>query len=308
NICAIKLRLRHSRSWCCSRSLPRAPSCCDMVSSVDGLAVPLRLVRQVSPQRRDVASEAVTGAWGRAGPRRAAAPASLRPGRDRGGSFHHRPLVVAGGHEAVAVLLGALPRGAEAVLGQLPRAFALCASADRLARHFAVGGERHLEFDVGRRCGEGLTGEEGRLDFVRCKHGGKGGRGDGDDSHAGDEQSAHGGSPWNCVGSTIQQIVANRSNAYSIDGRTRSGGLCPSRKVLMLTITFSPMSMRPSSVAEPICGSSTTLPRRASLTSLGLTAGSCSNTSSPAPAMSPEEISRTSAFSSITSPRAVLTM
>jgi hypothetical protein len=33
-----------------------------------GLPVPLRLVRrQVPPQRREVASEAVTGAWGRAG-------------------------------------------------------------------------------------------------------------------------------------------------------------------------------------------------------------------------------------------------
>jgi hypothetical protein len=39
----------------------------------------------------------------------------------------------------------------------------------------------------------------------------------------------------------------------------------------MLMMTFSPMSMRPSSVAEPICGSSTTLPVRASLTSFGLT-------------------------------------
>ena len=47
---------------------------------------------------------------------------------------------------------------------------------------------------------------------------------------------------------------------YSIDGSTRSGGLWPSTKVLMLTMTFSPMSMRPSSVAEPMCGSSTTLP------------------------------------------------
>jgi hypothetical protein len=29
-----------------------------------GVPVPLRLVRQVPPQRREVASEAVTGAWG----------------------------------------------------------------------------------------------------------------------------------------------------------------------------------------------------------------------------------------------------
>jgi hypothetical protein len=53
----------------------------------------------------------------------------------------------------------------------------------------------------------------------------------------------------------------------------------------MLMITFSPMSMRPSMVAEPICGSST--PAWASFSSFGLTAGSCSNTSRPAPAISP---------------------
>jgi hypothetical protein len=35
-----------------------------MVSSVEGLPVPLHLVRQVPPQRREVASEAVTGVWG----------------------------------------------------------------------------------------------------------------------------------------------------------------------------------------------------------------------------------------------------
>jgi hypothetical protein len=60
---------------------------------------------------------------------------------------------------------------------------------------------------------------------------------------------------------------------YSIDGMTRSGGRCPSMKVLMLTMTFSPMSMRPSTVAEPMWGSSTTL---GSFMSLGLMAGSCS--------------------------------
>ena len=54
----------------------------------------------------------------------------------------------------------------------------------------------------------------------------------------------------------------------------------------MLMMTFSPISMRPSIVAEPVCGSKTTLPVRASLTNFGLTAGSCSNTSSPAPAIS----------------------
>lgn len=54
---AIKLQLRHSRSWCCSRSLPQAPICCDMVSSVDGLAGAAAVDRQVPPQRREVASE-----------------------------------------------------------------------------------------------------------------------------------------------------------------------------------------------------------------------------------------------------------
>src|SRR5258705_21460 len=43
----------------------------------------------------------------------------------------------------------------------------------------------------------------------------------------------------------------------------------------MLMMTFSPISTRPSIVAEPMCGSTTTLPARASLRSLGLTAGAC---------------------------------
>ena len=34
----------------------------------------------------------------------------------------------------------------------------------------------------------------------------------------------------------------------------RSGGRWPSMNILTLTITLSPMSMRPSVVAEPICG------------------------------------------------------
>ena len=63
---------------------------------------------------------------------------------------------------------------------------------------------------------------------------------------------------------------------HSMLGSTRSGGLWLSRKVRMLMITFSPISTRPSMVAEPICGSSVTLPALASRTSFGLTAGSCS--------------------------------
>ena len=73
----------------------------------------------------------------------------------------------------------------------------------------------------------------------------------------------------------------------------------------MLTITFSPMSMRPSMVAEPICGSSTTF---LALSSLGLTAGSFSNTSRPAPDSWPFSSISAMVFSSITSPRAVLTI
>src|SRR5947209_3986356 len=38
-------------------------------------------------------------------------------------------------------------------------------------------------------------------------------------------------------------------------------------------MTFSPISTRPSIVAEPMCGNTTTLPARASLRGLGLTAG-----------------------------------
>ena len=50
------------------------------------------------------------------------------------------------------------------------------------------------------------------------------------------------------------------ARGHNMLGSTRSGGRWPSMKVRMLMMTFSPMSTRPSSVAEPICGSSTTLP------------------------------------------------
>ena len=73
-------------------------------------------------------------------------------------------------------------------------------------------------------------------------------------------------------------------------------------------ITFSPISIRASMVADPMWGSSTTLLSRASFISLRSTAGSSSKTSSPAPAMRSCSISFTSAFSSMISPRAVLTM
>src|SRR5260370_29661052 len=94
---------------------------------------------------------------------------------------------------------------------------------------------------------------------------------------------------------------------HSIEGSTRSGGRCPSMKVLILIMTFSPMSMRPSIVAEPMCGSSTTLPARASFSSLGLTAGSGATTSTPAPPTPPRALTRAPACESDTPPRAVLT-
>ena len=53
----------------------------------------------------------------------------------------------------------------------------------------------------------------------------------------------------------------SRRCPYSIPGTTRSGGRWPSAKVRMFRITFSPISMRPSTVALPIWGGSTTLGR-----------------------------------------------
>ena len=44
------------------------------------------------------------------------------------------------------------------------------------------------------------------------------------------------------------------ARGHNIAGSTLSGGRWPSMKVLMLMMTFSPMSMRPSAVAEPMCG------------------------------------------------------
>src|SRR6202035_5336632 len=60
-------------------------------------------------------------------------------------------------------------------------------------------------------------------------------------------------------------------------GSTRSGGLWPSTKVRMLMMTFSPISARPSCVAEPMCGTSVTLPIFASPISFSLTAGGVLN-------------------------------
>ena len=57
---------------------------------------------------------------------------------------------------------------------------------------------------------------------------------------------------------TLERMEYQR-HSYNIDGTTRSGGRWPSAKVLMFMITRSPISMRPSIVADPICGSRTTL-------------------------------------------------
>src|SRR4029077_8557576 len=66
--------------------------------------------------------------------------ASLAPHRDRRGAFHHRPLVLVYIDDGVAVRRAAFPRGAEAVLRELPRPLALRAGLVlRLARDFAVG-------------------------------------------------------------------------------------------------------------------------------------------------------------------------
>ena len=73
----------------------------------------------------------------------------------------------------------------------------------------------------------------------------------------------------------------------------------------MLMMTFSPISSRPSTVAEPMCGSITTF---GASRSRGLISCPCSNTSSPAPASSPARSIRVRAFSSITSPREVFTI
>src|ERR1700722_9607760 len=96
----------------------------------------------------------------------AANGALLAPGRHDGRALEHRPFVVAGGGHGEAAILAALPGGAEALLRELPGAFAAVAGTDRLTLHLAVGGERHLEFETGgRRRRKGLAVEGGALDI-----------------------------------------------------------------------------------------------------------------------------------------------
>src|SRR5262245_62576434 len=99
----------------------------------------------------------------------------LRPVRHRLAAHDDRPTVRSARLHAIAVLLGALPGRAEAILGELPGAFALAAGlADRLARHLVVRRKHHLELDVGRRRrSERLAVEEQRLDLLRRESSGR---------------------------------------------------------------------------------------------------------------------------------------
>ncbi len=95
----------------------------------------------------------------------------LRPRGDHGGALHYRPFVVAGSEHPETIGFGSLPGGTEAVIGELPGAFAFGAGlGHRLTRHLAVGGEHHFELDIrGRRRSERLSGEERCLDVLRRK-------------------------------------------------------------------------------------------------------------------------------------------
>src|SRR5262245_50913244 len=89
----------------------------------------------------------------------------------------------------------------------------------------------------------------------------------------------------------------------STSGLTMFGGRWPSSTAMMLSTTMFAISSRTSTVALPRCGTITTFFMRLSS---GCTLGSCSNTSSPAPAIFLALSARTSAASSTIAPRAVL--
>src|SRR5207249_10237970 len=149
-------------------------------------SIPQSRICRCTPERTDLANGAGVV------PHACFLARSLGPGRDHGGSFHHRPLIVAGRKDAIAIGLGPFPGTAEAFLRKLPSAFALrTPRTDRLAAHLAVGAEYHLVFDVWCRGGERLTGKEGRLDFIRRKCSGKSRCGYGGDCHGGHEGGAH---------------------------------------------------------------------------------------------------------------------
>ena len=81
--------------------------------------------------------------------------------------------------------------------------------------------------------------------------------------------------------------------------------MCPFRKVWIFTITFSPISILASTVADPICGKRTVL---GALSKSLLTAGSLSKTSNQAPAIWPFFSNFANASSSITFPLEVFIM
>src|SRR5438552_7831982 len=203
---------------------------------------------------------------------------SLGPGRDHGGSFHHRPLIVAGRKDAIAIGLGPFPGTAEAFLRKLPSAFALrTPRTDRLAAHLAVGAEYHLVFDVWCRGSERLTGKEGRLDFIRRKCSGKSRCGYGGDGHGGHEGGARRRSSLRLRlhHGTANRGVAQQGSAGSLSQHRWQhavGGAVSSQEGLDVDDYLLAHVDRPSSVAEPICGRRTDFPIRASLTSFGFTA------------------------------------
>src|SRR4029077_19702593 len=104
------------------------------------------------------------------------------------------------------------------------------------------------------------------------------------------------------VEETVAQ-EARRAGQVPVAHATRSRGGAPAKNALRLSSARRPMATRVSCVALPRCGSSTTLSivRRS-----GVTAGSRSNTSRPAPAIVPCLRAATSAASSTMSPRALL--
>lgn len=59
-------------------------------------------------------------------------------------------------------------------------------------------------------------------------------------------------SPLNIGPNVAHSAAASNPRCYICPGTTKSGGRWPSAKVLMLIKTFSPISIRPSVVAEPI--------------------------------------------------------
>src|SRR2546427_11108544 len=96
---------------------------------------------------------------------------------------------------------------------------------------------------------------------------------------------------------------ARRAGELFVAHATRSRGGAPAKNALRLSSARRPMAIRVSCVALPRWGSSTTF---SIVQRTGVTAGSRSNTSSPAPAIVPSFSAATSAASATISPRALL--